>query len=203
MRSTANTTVVAVLACVSGAIPAHAQDPPAAIRDTPQAELFAHVGAFRAGSDGGTIGRGPTYGGTVVVPLPGRFALDLDGQTGVAERTHQFVEGRISYRTRRTLVTPSLVYRFGTPRLYGFVGGGAGAQFERSRSRQTGVTPTGQPWREVEPGVFELDQSDVTRMLSMRTGLAALVTKNVGLRGDVYIAGWHVGARLGVGVRFD
>jgi hypothetical protein len=87
--------------------------------------------------------------------------------------------------------------------LSGFVGGGIGAQFENSQSRQTGVTPTGQPWREVEPGVFDLNQSDVSRVPSMRTGFTAFLTENVGLRGDVFVAGWHAGARFGVGYRFD
>jgi hypothetical protein len=203
MSLTANTLAVAVLASLSGAIPAHAQDAPAPIRNTPDVELFAHVGAFRAGSDEGATGRGPTYGGTVVVPLRRGFALDVDAQAGIAERRHQFVEGSFSYRTRRTLVVPSLIYRFGTRRVYGFVGGGMGAQFETSRSRQAGVTPAGQRWMQIEPGVFELKQSEVNRLLSMRTGFTAFVTENVGLRGDVYIAGWHVGARFGVGYRFD
>jgi hypothetical protein len=191
------------LACLLGPVSARAQNASAPLGDTPGSELFVHVGIFRAGSDEGTIGRGPTYGGSVVVPIWGRrFALDLDAQTGTAERHHRFVEGSVYYRTRRTLVIPSLMYRFGTTRLHGFVGGGVGAQFEKSRSRQTGVTPSGQPWREIEPGLFELNQSEVSRLLSMRTGFAAIMTKNLGLRGDVFIAGWHVGARIGIGYQF-
>jgi hypothetical protein len=200
---TARTTVTTlVLTGLLEAAPASGQTGAARIASVRAMELSGHVGLFRAGSDEGTIGKGPTYGGTLVVPVRRGFALDLDVQTGLAERHHRFVEGSVTYRTRRTLVIPSLIYRFGTTRLSGFVGGGVGAQFERSQSRQRGVTPTGQPWLEIEPGVFELDQSDVSRMLSMRTGFAAFVTEKIGLRGDVLVAGWHVGARVSVGYRF-
>lgn len=98
---------------------------------------------------------------------------------------------------------PSLLYRFGSKQVYGFAGGGFGAEFENSTSRQTGLPPSGQSWREIEPGVFELDQSDVSGKVSFKGGFAAFLTQNLGLRGDVFVAGWHLGARIGLGYRFD
>ena len=52
------------------------------------------------------------------------------------------------------------------------------------------------------PGVFELNQSDVGRITSFRGGVAAFPIPRLGLRGDVYMAGWHLGARIGGGYRF-
>jgi hypothetical protein len=173
------------------------------VEDVRAVEAFAHIGRFRAGSDEGSIGSGSSYGGTVTVPLPGRVALDLDVQTSEVFKTM----GRPSdtYRTRRTLVIPSVLYRFGPERVYGYIGAGIGAEFDASTYRQdlgSSVVSLSAGWQEVSPGVFELRQSETGRMVSFRGGFAAFPTRRIGLRGDVLVAGWHLGARIGVGYRF-
>ncbi len=200
-QNTISAVVVALL--LGAAVPAGAQSLSPHIGEARNPETFGHVGRFRAGSDEGAIGSGISYGGAVTIPVWRRIAFDLDVQTGSVETSQGLLEGSGFYRTRRTLVIPGLLYRFGNKRAYGFVGGGFGAEFENSTSRQVGVPPSGQNWREIEPGIFELEQSDVSGKLSFRGGFATFVTQNLGLRGDAFIAGWHLGARIGVGYRFD
>ena len=190
--------------CLGAPLPVNAQTVTRPVEDVREVEAFAHVGRFRAGSDEGSISNGSSYGGTVTVPLAGRVALDLDVQTSEVFRTM----GRPSdtSRTRRTLVIPSVLYRFGRERVYGYVGAGIGAEFDASRYRQdvgSGVVSPQAGWQEVSHGVFELRQSETGRTVSFRGGFASFPTRRLGLRGDVLIAGWHLGARIGVGYRFD
>ncbi len=161
--------------------PASAQSVSPPIEDVSAPEAFVHVGRFRAGGDEGTIGNGASYGSTLTVPLAGRVALDLDVQTSQLFRSR----GRPNdfYRTRRTLVIPSVLYRFGREGLYGYVGGGIGTEFDGSTYRQDVRPRVVSPernendlpfgWQEVSPGVFELNQFWDERKVSFRGGFAA------------------------------
>jgi hypothetical protein len=183
-------------------VPAEAQDDPSgpieAVRDP---EVFVHLGRFRAGSDEGAIGSAPSYGTTVTIPISRGFAVDFDLQTSQVSRVRG---ANAFYETRRTLLIPSLFYRFGRRVVYGFVGGGIGAEFERSTSREDNVNPNFRPvdWREVSPGVFEVDGESTSRKTSFRGGVVVVPIPRMGVRGDVYMTGWHLGARIGVGFRF-
>jgi len=143
----------------------------------------------------------------LTLPFSPRLAVDLDIQTA---RVISMRSPDNFYMTRRTLIVPSLLYRFGLERVYGFLGGGIGAELERSVYREDKFRPEFRPvdqplpagWHEVRPGVFELNQSDVGRITSFRGGVAAFPIPRLGLRGDVYMAGWHLGARIRIGYRF-
>jgi hypothetical protein len=168
-------------------------------------EVFVHVGTFGAGSDEGRIGRAASLGGGFDVPLSNRFAAELDIQTSEVTR---FRLGSLDnfYRTRRTLVIPSLIYRRGGVRAYGFIGMGIGAEFTDSVTREDNFRPDFTPvgWIEIKPRVFEIDRSDVRRILfAPRAGFVAFPVRRVGVRSDFYIANWHVGARIGIVYRLD
>lgn len=145
-----------VWAFLAVAVPASAQ--PAAV------ELFGHVGLFRGGSDDGSLGRAPSFGGIVTVPLARRIALDFDAQTARLSR-HGPTPDRF-WTSRRTLLSPSLLYRWGSETTYGFAGGGVGAERVANISREDNFaewyTP-GPPWREIRPRVFEARYADWRR----------------------------------------
>ena len=214
MRSRAQAVAV-VLGMVSvGALArvAGAQSASRSIEDVRAPEVIVHFGAFRAGTDEGPIGTGASYGGAITLPITRRIAVALDVQTSRVFRTM----GRPTdwYRTQRSLLIPSMLYRFGHEAVYGYVGGGVGKEFDSStyhtdiRSQAPGPggtvpVPTGQGWREIEPGVFELKQSEAGGPpVSFQAGFAAFPLRRLGLRGDVFMAGWHLGARIGVAYRF-
>ena len=185
-----------------GAAPAEAQRPSDPIGNTRAPELFATLGYWRLGSDEGAIGHGPSLGGGVMLPLWRALALAVDVRSG--EIVKPFAPWHPSeYRTRRTLIVPSVVSRFGTRRAYGYAGAGVGAELERSRTMWTGRPPSGQAWREVAPSVFELIQSDTGRTLSGTAGFAAFPTRRVGVRAEIFIASWHLGTALSIAYRLD
>ena len=202
-----NATSLVVPWLLVGTVSADAQSRPGPIEEIRAPEAFVHIGGFRAGSDEGKIGNGISYGGALTLPFSPRLAVDLDIQTA---RVINMRSPDNFYTTRRTLIVPSLLYRFGLERVYGFLGGGIGAELERSVYREDKFRPEFRPvdqplpagWHEVRPGVFELNQSDVGRITSFRGGVAAFPIPRLGLRGDVYMAGWHLGARIGIGYRF-
>lgn len=205
--------VVGIVSVEALAPVACAQSASQSIEHVRAPEITLHVGAFRAGTDEGPIGTGTSYGGAITLPLARRLAVALDVQTSRASRAM----GRPNdwYRTQRSLVIPSLLYRFGDKELYGYVGGGVGKEFDSSlyhvdlRSQPPGPggairAPSGQGWREIEPGVFELEQSEAGGpQISFQGGFATFPRRRLGFRGDVFMAGWHLGARLGVAYRFE
>ncbi len=192
---------------LSGSIArASAQGPAPPVEDVAAPEVFGHIGVFGVGSDEGRIGTGASYGGLVTVPLKKRVAFEVDVQTGSVERTNTFLTEEDSYQTRRTLVIPSLLYRFGDEELYYFVGGGVGAEFWTETYRRQGLPPPDRapPGVQFTPGALGLNQySGVKSKISFRVGFARFFTRRLGLRGDAFIAGWHLGARIGIGYRFD
>jgi hypothetical protein len=165
-------------------------------------ELFGSIGYFRAGSDEGRIATGISYGGTITVQVRGRLAADLDIQTSEVINLRSADD---FYRTRRTLVIPNLLYRWAHPRGHIFAGAGIGAEFTDSLTREDNFradfTPVG--WKEIRPRVFELEHADTRKVLfAPRVGFSVFPKRHLGLRADLYIANWHMGARIGVGVRF-
>jgi len=165
-------------------------------------ELFGNIGYFRAGSGEGRIGSGISYGGTITVPVRGHLAADLDIQT--SEVTN-FRSANSFYRTRRTLVISNLLYRWEHSRGHIFAGAGIGVEFVDSLTREDNFradfTPVG--WKEIQPRVFELERADTRKVLfAPRVGFTVFPMQHLGLRADFYMANWHMGTRIGVGVRF-
>jgi hypothetical protein len=178
---------LAVLLFLFVATPAaHAQQRSGPISEVRAPEVVVHIGRFRAGSDEGAIGQGVSYGATVSVPISRWFVADLDYQTSTVVRSTRFPSDVFTYRTRRTLILPSVLYRFGREVVSGFIGGGMGAELDDSRYT----------------GLVEEHTSELKRVTSFRGGVVAFPTRKLGMRAELYTAGWHLGARIGVGYRF-
>lgn len=161
-------------------------------------EIFGHVGVVRASEDEGSLGNGLSYGGALTIPFSRRFAIDLDVQSARPER--DFGSGA-QFRSTQTLVSPGIVYRRGSERLYFFAGGGAGVEhttWKRSFPMyDAGGTPAGYDVATTESTGF---------VLNGKAGFVGAVTGRLLIRGDLllgarYVAP-HVGARIGIGFRF-
>ena len=205
--------LVAGFACA--AVPAEAQrdaavlgspDGGTSIREVRAPEVHVHIGAFGAGSDEGRIGSGTSYGGTVDLPLRGRLAFSADAHTSAVLKTGT---GRAAdwYWTRRTLVMPGLVVRIGRARQYGYAGGGIAHEWASSVLHQElgsgDRAPSGQAWRVIRPGVYELTQSGPRGLKPfLKLGVGGLPISRLSVRADIYLVGWHTGARVGLGYRF-
>ena len=190
--------VVCVVALTLIPLPLHAQ------QRTP--EVFGYVGRFSAGSDEGGIGIGMSFGGGVTVPVSGRFSVNLDVQTSKVERvsgTDDF------YRTKATLIIPSVVYRWTFDEdAYLYFGGGFGADLQNQTTRTDNFASWYTPspadgWREIRPRVFELDRFGAGYAPSLRTGLVVFFNEQWGIRGEFYTAAWHWGANMGLTYRFN
>jgi hypothetical protein len=169
-------------------------------------EVFGHLGAFYAGADEGSLGHGASYGGAVVVPIAGRLAVDVDVLTA---RTRRDRPGG-SFRLRRTLVLPSLVYRWGSRRVYVFAGGGLGRRIDETYSRESNFadwyTPPVPPWRQIGPREWEISNSESRTTVHGRVGVVVEPARRLLLRFD-WFGSWKyvlpdTGIRLGVGFRF-
>jgi hypothetical protein len=180
---------IAVLICAlltSLARSAEAQSSTAPVAWSRAPEAFVHTGVFGAGSDEGRIGKAISVGGAITVPLAWRLAADFDVQTSRLSRSMGRPED--VYQTRRTLLASSVLYRRGRGSLYGYVGGGIVAEFDRSTYLRGGL-----PYEE---------QFNRNGTPSFRGGIAGFPVRRLGFRADLYMAGWHLGARIGVGYRF-
>jgi hypothetical protein len=113
--------------------------------------------------------------------LTRRLAADLDIAFTSASRSFA---GAPDFETRQFLVSPSLVYRWGSEKAYAFAGGGIG--FDSSeiddRFRSQGAT------------------------LNAKGGVVARIRGGLLFRADI-VTGWrfvlpHVQARAGIGYRF-
>jgi hypothetical protein len=166
-------------------------------------EFYGNIGSFRAGTDEGFIGDASrSVGGALAVAVHGGVVAGLDVQTS---KVAVFRSPDNFYITRRTIVLPHLLYRWGNPRAYFFLGSGAGAQFESTVWRSDNFLPDHTPpdWREVKPRVFEFKDSETSRILfAPKTGFAVFPSKHLGFRLDLYMASWNMGARIGAGFRF-
>lgn len=211
--------MLVVTGLVASAVPAAAQgDEPgpaplwlgANVREARAPEVHIHVGAFRAGSDEGTIGIGASYGGTVELPLYGRLALSVDAQTSrVAVPTGGSFGSPSNdwYRTRRNLVMPGVVARFGRERGHGYFGGGIAGEWDTSTYHYEPGPDDDlrmvEGWSAIRPGVYELTRSEARGLKPFcKLGVNVFPLPRVGVRADIYGVGWHVGARIAIGYRF-
>jgi hypothetical protein len=153
-------------------------------------EIFGQVGWGAAQDDEGGLGKGFVYGGAVTVPLASCWAIDLDVQH---IRTLRTVAPGYEFGSRRTLLSPAVVYRRGSERTYWFAGGGAGGRIESLFSRAPGLPES-------------TGKSRGTTILG-RTGFVTAVTKRLLIRTDVYaVASFLVadaGVKIGIGYRFQ
>jgi hypothetical protein len=152
-------------------------------------EVFGQIGYGKAQGDDGSLGAGVVFGGAVTLPLSSRWAVDLDVQHS---RTTYDVRAGQTFGTRRTLVSPAILYRRGSDRVYWFAGGGFGGRIDRMYDRSPG-----QPERRV---------SENGTAFPLRTGFVGGLTKQLLVRADLYVVVVHVapdaGAKLGIGYRF-
>lgn len=173
----------------------------AAWAQRPPVEVFGHVGLFRAGSDEGKLGSAAGFGGAVTVPLTRRLALDFDVETArfTEQRTPDFF-----YTSRRTLLAPSLLYRWGSASAYVFTGGGVGGEHESTVTRDsfTGPYTPPPPWRQVAPRVFEFHHGEWSNLYHGRAGFVVSPAPRIPIRVETYFANWHLGLRIAAGYRF-
>jgi hypothetical protein len=170
-------------------------------------EIFVNLGAFRAAGDESSLGTGASLGGSVVLPITRGFAIDIDAQLARTE------PGRSpdTFKLRRWLITPGLMYRWGNTRVYGFIGGGVGAELSRTfliaRNLLPDSAPQGPGWIQVAPEVFEYRSPKTTELAyHLRTGFVVNPVRHLAIRTDVYTA-WvnvmpNVGIKVGLGFRF-
>ncbi len=92
-------------------------------------EVFGTIGYGVAHDDEGSVGNGAVYGGAVHVPFAHRWAADVEIQH---IRTRRQPAADFAFGTRRTLLSPAIVYRRGSDGLYWFGGAGIGARIETS-----------------------------------------------------------------------
>ena len=141
------------------------------------ADLFVLGGLGRVAGDEGSLGTGPALAGALQAPFTRRLALDFDVAWTSASR--DFGGGSRSERDQ-TLVSPSLVYRWGSERTYAFLGGGVGLE---SRQRQ-----------------------DVSATLNFKAGFVTRVSERLLFRFDFLSATRHalphLQVRAGLGFRF-
>jgi hypothetical protein len=140
-------------------------------------QIFGTVGHFRGGYSEGSIGNGASVGVGLTVPIAPRLIGELDVQTARVARVYRFRPGDNVYRTRRTLVIGSLLYRWPTPRGYAFAGAGVGDEVvDFSERRLINFAP--------------------------RAGLVVFPASRLGIRIDAYAASWHLGLRIGATIPF-
>lgn len=167
-------------------------------------EVYGQAGVLGGGGDESWAGRAATWGGAVTVPLVRKLAIDLDAQAARFVRE----SGPTYFRTRRWLISPALLYRFGSERLYGFAGGGIGAELNRSVTIESSFLPGYQPpgWQQISPGVWKTTHSSRDRTVHARGGFVVSPVRHLVIRVDVH-AGWvnvlpNLGVKLGLGYRF-
>jgi hypothetical protein len=185
----------------------NAEDGQRSITAVRSPEIFADVGDYVAADDNGDIGSAISHGAMIVVPFSARWAAEADVQMSRVRLATETSIGSdnaplvFDDMLRRTLVLPTVIYRFGMEKVYGLVGGGVGLEFEQRTSRA--VQPSGSPGsHEVAPGMFERTRSKTNPAPSFRAGIVGFLTNRLGIRGDVYVAGYSRGARVGIGYRF-
>jgi hypothetical protein len=162
-------------------------------------EVLGQVGRSRFGGDEGSLGSATTFGAGAVLPLTAKWAVDVDVQTGSSEEDFPPPE---RFTIRRTLLSPAIVRRWGTERLYGFAGGGIGLQVDSTES--VWRTYSGNP--PVESGLGRGEYTDSAPTLVGKLGIAAAPAGPLLIRGDLLLV-WRyvlptVGVRIGVGYGF-
>ncbi|HBY58896.1 MAG TPA: hypothetical protein DEH78_03685, partial [Solibacterales bacterium] len=152
-------------------------------------EVFGLVGASRIGGDESSLGTAAAFGGAVMVPITGAWAVDLEVSTGRA--TQESPIPTESFSARRTYVSPAVVRRWGGERLYGFGGGGVGLAVDRTRTT-------------FQSRDFVANDSGMT--LLGKFGVVAAPSERLLLRFEAGLT-WRyvlpdISARVGIGYRF-
>jgi len=157
-------------------------------------DAFGQVGWMRWAGDEGSLGGSAAYGGAVMIPLNRRWAVDVDVLTSVKRTDY---EPDQYFRTRRTTLTPAVVARWGTDRVYGFVGGGVGGQWDAIQFRRAPIVGL--------PQSFDRTDTNFIYLLG-KGGLVAVVTGRFLIRADLMLNFPFVlpnaVVRIGAGWRF-
>lgn len=154
-------------------------------------EAWGNLGIARVAGDEGSNGSGPIYGGGIAVPLTKRLAIELD----VAHiRSDRFGE------SKHTMLSPAVVWRWGTERVYGFLGGGLGTEATRS----TGFLST--PGPDGSPSFFPVESTNYSLTLHGRGGIVFSPYNRVFFRAEMFSSFQYVlptvGFKGGIGYRF-
>lgn len=167
-------------------------------------EFFLTAGALRGGGDEGSPGSGGAFGGVLTIPLASKLAVDVDVQT--TRLVREFSGPSTYYRVRRWVISPGLQYRFGSRRVYGFVGGGLGGEISRSVTVEGGLDYHRPGWQEIGPGVWETRAAWNRTTFHSRTGVVISPVNRLLVRVDLNAAWAHVspnlGIKVGLGYRF-
>ncbi len=168
-------------------------------------ELYLTGGFLKGGGDESSVGSAPCWGGALTVPLTRRLAVDIGAQNARIARERP---PSTYYRVRRWVVSPALLYRFGNARVYGFVGGGVGAEVNRSVTIEGNFLPDYRPvgWEEIGPGVWKTSNASRRNTFHVRGGFVAAPARHWVVRVDLDAA-WayvlpNVGVKVGLGYRF-
>lgn len=140
-------------------------------------EVWGNTGAARVGGDEGSLGSEVIYGAGVTLPFTRRLALEVDAQRVRAKRFTPLT---------RVLISPALVWRWGRERVYGFAGGGLGAQINRIAA---------------PPSYTDYDAT-----LHVRGGIVISPVERLIIRAELFSV-WHfflptAGVKIGAGYRF-
>jgi hypothetical protein len=165
-------------------VPAYAE-PPKAV------EVWGSVGVAHAAGDESFIGTPFAYGAGVSLPLGRRFAVNVAAE--------QMRPARFNPLTR-AFVGPSLVWRWGNERVYGFAGGGVGVQIDRELRFLYDSVP-GQ-----QPVVSQARVTDSGPAISGQAGVVFNPVARLIVRAEV-VSHWRyilptTGVRFAVGYRF-
>ncbi len=151
-------------------------------------EVFGNIGYGVVYEDEGSLGHGAVYGGAVHVPFARRWAADVEIQHVRTRR--QTGGGEFAFGTRRTLLSPAILYRRGTDGLYWFGGGGIGARVETGFYEDSGSR-------------FENRRRGWT--IPLRTGFVASAGRLL-VRAELFAVESYVapdiGVQIGLGYRF-
>ena len=154
-------------------------------------EVWGNVGAARVAGDEGWHGGGAMYGGGVSVPLTRRIAVEADVSRVSVDRFGP---------STHTFVSPAVVWRWGTDRVYGFVGTGLGIVANRT----TGYEPdflTGQ-----SPAYVTRRFTEYNTTLHGRGGFLVAPGERWIIRTELF-SGWQYALptfalKIGLGYRF-
>lgn len=138
-------------------------------------DAFGQFGWMRWAGDEGSLGNAAAYGGAVMIPVTRRWAVDVDLLTSVQKT--DFEPGQY-FRTRRTTLSPALVARWGTDRVYGFIGGGVGNQWDAIQFRRDPIVGI--------PQSFDRTDSNFLYLLG-KGGVVAVVTNRLLFRADLML----------------
>ena len=154
-------------------------------------EVWGNVGPARVGGDEGSEGSGPIYGGGVAVPLSRRIAVEVDIARIRVDRfspeTHVFI-------------SPAIVWRWGSDRVYGFAGAGPGLVATSGLDYEL-VFPPGQA-----PESIARDATRYSATVHGRGGFVYSPTGKILFRAELFSAFRYVlptvGVKFGMGYRF-